>query len=129
MDSRETPDLVADALAAELETLSRECRLDAARLDSFLSEDFHEFGASGVEVVKAGTAERVAAYTAQSDQVLEPSELRGVLIAADVVMVKYVLQAGEVRSNRTSLWRRTPDGRWQMFHHQGTLAAAQRADG
>jgi hypothetical protein len=27
------------------------------------------------------------------------------------------------RSNRTSLWQRTDAGRWQIFHHQGTVSA------
>ena len=118
-------DPVADAMRAEVETLSRECRLDAARLDRFLAPDFHEFGASGVEVVKEGTARRVAAYTADGAAELVPHDMRGTLIADDVVMVKYVLQAGPVRTNRTSLWRRTAEGDWEMFHHQGTVAAGQ----
>jgi hypothetical protein len=27
------------------------------------------------------------------------------------------------RASRTSLWRRTEVGQWQVFHHQGTLTA------
>jgi ribosomal protein S18 acetylase RimI-like enzyme len=120
-----TPDRpeIEEVLRAEIETLSRGCRLNADRLDAFLAADFHEFGASGIEVGKDGTAGRVAAYTAEHPQVLVPSAMRGTLIAADVVMVKYALQAGDVRTNRTSLWRRTTSGNWEMFHHQGTIAA------
>jgi hypothetical protein len=38
-------------------------------------------------------------------------------------MLKYVSEVQGRRANRTSLWRRTADGHWQIFHHQGTLAA------
>ena len=36
-------------------------------------------------------------------------------------MLKYTSEHHGRRANRTSLWRRTASGRWQMFHHQGTL--------
>ena len=45
----------------ERETLSPECRRDAARLDALLADDFHEFGRSGGELTKgADTARRIA---------------------------------------------------------------------
>jgi hypothetical protein len=36
-------------------------------------------------------------------------------------MVKYTSQSHGRRANGTSLWRRTGPGRWQVFHHQGTI--------
>ena len=45
------------------------------------------------------------------------------LLADGVVMLKYTSENRGRRSNRTSLWRRAAAGRWQIFHHQGTLAA------
>lgn len=33
-----------EAIAAESETMSGDCGLDAPRLDAFLADDFHEFG-------------------------------------------------------------------------------------
>ena len=41
---------IAEAMAAEHESLSLECRADAARLERLLAPDFHEFGASGGEI-------------------------------------------------------------------------------
>ena len=38
---------IAGAMAAGHESLSLECRADAARLDRLLAPGFHEFGASG----------------------------------------------------------------------------------
>jgi hypothetical protein len=42
-------------------------------------------------------------------------------------MLKYTSEFQGRRAHRTSLWRRTPAGRWQIFHHQGTLAPQQEA--
>jgi hypothetical protein len=39
-------------------------------------------------------------------------------------MLKYTSAHQGRRANRTSLWRRTADGAWQIFHHQGTPAAS-----
>jgi hypothetical protein len=111
---------VAEALAAERETLSLECRSDARRLDAYLAEDFHEFGSSGREIGRAGTAERVAGYTDRDGEGFTIEALRGLRVADGIVMVKYTSDGVGVRSHRTSLWRRVAPGRWEMFHHQGT---------
>ncbi|MEU3451274.1 nuclear transport factor 2 family protein [Streptomyces thermolilacinus] len=111
---------VAEALAAELETLTPACRADADRLRRFLAPDFHEFGASGAEVVFEGTAERVAAYTDPDGEPIRTGRMRGVRLADGLVMLKYTARINGRWSHRTSLWRRVSPGRWQMFHHQGT---------
>ena len=54
---------VAQATAAELESLSLECRADAARFSRLLAPDFLEFGTSGTEIGYEGTAARVAVET------------------------------------------------------------------
>jgi hypothetical protein len=114
---------VAAALAAEVESLSVECRSDPRRLERLLAPDFHEFGASGGELGFAGTAELVAAATDPGGEPIRVENLRGQLLADGLVMVKYTSENQGRRANRTSLWRRGPDGRWQIFHHQGTVTA------
>lgn len=116
---------VAEAIAAERESLSLGCRADATRLDRLLAPDFHEFGASGDEFGYEGLAARVAAATDLSAEPITVENMRGWLLAEGLVMVKYKSQNQGRRSNRTSLWRRTSVGRWQIFHHQGTIAAGQ----
>jgi hypothetical protein len=49
---------LAEALAAERESLSTECRVDAARLEHLLAPDFRDFGTSGGEFGFDGTAAR-----------------------------------------------------------------------
>ena len=112
---------IAAAVAAELESLSRECRVDPRRLERLLAPDFHEFGASGGELGFAGTAELVAAATDPAGEPIRVENLRGQLLADGLVMLKYTSDNGTRRANRTSLWRRSPDGHWQIFHHQGTV--------
>lgn len=112
--------LVAEVFAAERETLSPACRSDPERLAAFLAPDFHEFGASGRELTRDGTAEAVAAHTDPAGQPIGIENLRGVRIADGIVMVTYTSQSAGARSHRTSLWRRVARSRWQMFHHQGT---------
>ena len=114
---------IAAAMAAERESLSLACRADAARLDRLLAPDFHEFGSSGIEFGYEGTAARVAAATDPHGEPIRVENLRGWLLADGLVMLKYVSEAQGRRANRTSLWRRTPSGHWQIFHHQGTLTA------
>jgi hypothetical protein len=112
---------VAEAVAAEYESLSLECRADAPRLERLLAPDFHEFGTSGGEIGYEGTAELVARSTNADDEPIKVENIRGQLLADGLVMVKYTSENRGRRSNRTSLWRRTEVGNWQIFHHQGTI--------
>jgi hypothetical protein len=112
---------VAEAMAAERESLSPECRADAPRLERLLAPDFHEFGASGGEIGYSGTAELVARSTDPDDEPIKVENMRGQLLADGLAMVKYTSENHGRRSNRTSLWRRTEPGHWQIFHHQGTI--------
>jgi hypothetical protein len=109
-------------VAAEYESLSLECRADAARFERLLAPDFHEFGASGGEIGHEGTAELVAQSTDPDGEPIKVENMRGQLLADGLVMVKYTSENHGRRSNRTSLWRRARPGHWQIFHHQGTIA-------
>lgn len=114
---------IAEVMSAERESLSLECRADALRLERLLAPDFHEFGTSGGEIGYEGTAARVAAATDLDAEPIRVDNMRGWQLADGLVMVKYTSENDGRRSNRTSLWRRVAPGEWQMFHHQGTLAA------
>jgi RimJ/RimL family protein N-acetyltransferase len=114
---------VAEAVAAEYESLSPACRADASCLERLLAPDFHEFGASGGELAYEGTAELVAGSTAPRDEPITVENMRGQLLGTGLVMLKYTSENHGRRSNRTSLWRRVAPGRWQIFHHQGTITS------
>jgi hypothetical protein len=108
-------------MAAERESLSLECRADPARFGRLLAPGFHEFGASGGEIGYEETAELVAAAANPGGEPIAVENMRGLLLANGLVMVKYTSENHGRRSNRTSLWRRTSSGHWQIFHHQGTI--------
>jgi hypothetical protein len=116
---------IAEAMAAERESLSPECRADAARLDRLLAPDFHEFGASGREYGYDGTAAMVAGGTELDSEPIEVENMRGWLLADGLVMLKYTSEDHGSRAHRTSLWRRTAAGQWQIFHHQGTFTTGE----
>jgi hypothetical protein len=112
---------VAEAIAAQYQSLSPACRADASRLQQLLAPDFHEFGASGGELGYGGIAEVVAESTTPGDEPITMQNMRGQLLADGLVMLKYTSGNHGRSSNRTSLWRRVAPGRWQIFHHQGTI--------
>ncbi|HUA28940.1 MAG TPA: DUF4440 domain-containing protein [Streptosporangiaceae bacterium] len=123
-DQQAVTDLqIAEAMAAEHESLSPECRADVGRFGLLLAPDFHEFGTSGGEFGYEGTAALVASAAADEDVPIKIENMRGWLLADGLVMLKYTSENRGRRSNRTSLWRRAAAGRWQIFHHQGTLSA------
>jgi ribonuclease HI len=128
MDQSIAPDRpdqqIAEAVAAERETLSPECRANPARLEALLAPDFHEFGASGGELGFAGTAALVAAATDPGGEPITVENMRGWLLADGLAMLKYTSSHQGRRAHRTSLWRRTAPGWWQIFHHQGTITAS-----
>ncbi|MGH3164408.1 MAG: DUF4440 domain-containing protein [Trebonia sp.] len=114
---------VAEAIAAERESLSLECRVDPARMERLLAPDLHEFGASGGEFGYEGMAALVAESTDLNGEPIRTKNMRGWLFADGLVLVKYTSENQGRRTNRTSLWRRVEPGHWQIFHHQGTPTA------
>ena len=115
---------IAEVMTAEHESLSPQCRADPARFERLLAPDFHEFGASGGEFGFAGTAAQVAAARDPVGEPIKVENMRGWLLADGLVMLKCISENQGRRANRTSLWRRTAAGRWQIFHHQGTITAS-----
>ena len=115
---------VDEVLAAERRTLSPECRTHPICLDSYLAEDFHEYGASGIELTA-----RVPPPASPTPLPLQLPRLRLNTFA-------------DSTSPTASSWSSTPppaaaarptappygvtsEHGWQMFHHQGTPAASR----
>jgi hypothetical protein len=106
--------------------LRPETRRDAEALSKLLADDFREVGASGriydkAEILQTLPDEAPAESYVISDFIASELDIY-------VAMVSYRLEtrhAGDEaprRTIRTSLWR-LAEGGWQMFFHQGTLAA------
>jgi len=50
---------------------------------------------------------------------IEATEMAGVVVGLDLVLLTYVSDWRGRRSRRSSLWRRSA-GSWRLLHHQGT---------
>lgn len=111
------PDVVARAWAAEERLLRPEVRRDPAAVGALLAADFAEVGQSGRrwtrdEIIASLAAAEPGPYDARLD------EREGRVVAPDLVLLTYLLRAGDRSSRRSALWRCDPDPR--CVWHQGT---------
>ncbi|TPM37130.1 DUF4440 domain-containing protein [Mesorhizobium sp. B2-3-4] len=111
----------------ELALLEAPTRSDPDFLDAVLDDGMIEFGKSGYVYDKRSI---LTALTASKDQPapddsLEMTDIRTVLLAAEVVLLTYRLRPrmeSAIASLRSSIWQRS-DGDWRLVFHQGTPAA------
>jgi hypothetical protein len=94
---------------------------------SLLSEEFVEFGSSGRVFDRQEIIEAVRAAPPPDSSRRSLHDFKAVSLGPDVALVTYRAlryegrERREVRSLRSSVWKRTPDGAWRMVFHQGTL--------
>ncbi len=119
--------LLSQLKALEVELHQPVARGDAARLDSLLHDDFHEFGRSGSSYAKADIVASLLAAAQHVRMVADNFLVRR--LAADVALLTYrsahALPDGTLHrpTLRSSIWQRSGDG-WQMSFHQGTPTEA-----
>jgi len=82
-------------------------------MDAVLDDDFVEFGRSG----RRYTKNTLPMDPTEIDARL--SEFEATPLADTVWLVTYVSELGGERTNRSSIWLRTPRG-WKLRFHQGT---------
>lgn len=118
-------DLVEAAWAGERELLSPDVRRDPTRLGELLADGFVEFGQSGRRFTKSSI---VAALLADPSEPVADSEIRlsdrsEQTLGPEAVLLTYLLDFGDRRSRRSSVWIRDADGVHCLFH-QGTTVPA-----
>jgi hypothetical protein len=107
-------------IAREMQLLDPATRGSAPELDVLLHPDFVEFGASGRWWSRHDAVTAMPSEPRQVDEpVTVPSEMTGVYVAENAVLLTYVRQRGTGRSQRSALWLRTETG-WHVRFHQGT---------
>lgn len=110
--------------ALEVKLHQQNTRSSIRELDSLLSDDFREIGASGVYF---GKAEVLGGLPSEDFADIRASRFEFRVLSQNVVHITYVSrrynEEGELLrvSYRTSIWQ-YQDERWQMVFHQGTVA-------
>jgi hypothetical protein len=92
-------------------------------LNNLLTDDFREFGSSGLIYTKQDILNRLPAETNKTEYIVSNFEIK--ILSEDVVVTnfkteKVINDTEKATSLRTSIWRKEK-GTWKMFFHQGTL--------
>jgi hypothetical protein len=103
----------------ELALLSLPVRRVVEQVDELLDPDFREIGASGCLWTRAEMMSALAAELSEEAGVIEATEMAGVVVGPELVLLTYVSDRGGRRVRRSSLWRWSA-GSWRLLYHQGT---------
>jgi hypothetical protein len=106
-------------ISRELALLSFPVRRSARQVDGLLDPDFREIGASGRLWTRAEMISALAGQLCQIPGAIAATEMTGVVVGPDLVLLNYVSHRPGRRFRRSSLWRRSA-GSWRLLHHQGT---------
>ena len=114
-------DLVAELKELELSLLNTDTR-KSNLMAAFLSEDFQEFGSSGVIHTKADI---ITSLQSELPTHISAENFNVRHLSPQTVLLTY--QACRhtdppIYSLRSSIWRHGPVG-WQMLFHQGTVSS------
>jgi hypothetical protein len=124
----EEPDLAVDhallPVLRELRDLEpifhRGLTLD--ELEAQVAPDFWEIGASGRRYSREFVLETVRGRLerAEPEEPLETSEFSVRDLGSGTYLLTYTLRQPNRLTRRTTLWRRSGTGGWQLLFHQGT---------
>jgi hypothetical protein len=109
---------VADHLQTlEERLLDPKVRGSLEDLSELLADDFKEIGSSGIQYDKVSV---ISGLVSEKSSGPAPTiiDFNCVELAPGVALVTY--QIIESRTRRSSIWRLSPSGAWQMLFHQGT---------
>lgn len=110
-------DIIIQIKELELSLLSQGTRCSSDKLNSLISDDFIEFGASGRIYNKEEVLNDLPNDISRDFVV---GELNAILLSEDIVLVTYKIKEWNISSLRSSIWKKNSDGIWQLFFHQGT---------
>ncbi len=105
----------------ETDLLKPEVRSSIEKLDELLTNDFVEYGSSGLIYDKAAILERLPKGVSPS-YILNDFEI--IVLSENIIQTRFKtdrinLDNTKTISLRTSLWRKNGN-KWQIFFHQGT---------
>lgn len=112
-------EIEARIVAAERMLLDPAVRSNRDALEKWLDPEFTEIGQSGTYWTREAVIADLLATDQSAFTIVELSEPRVNHLAEDVYLLTYVVQIGERRSRRSSIWRER-DGQLRMVFNQGT---------
>lgn len=112
-------EIEARIVAAERMLLDPAVRSNRDALEKWLDPEFTEIGQSGTYWTREAVIADLLAADQSVYEAVELSETRVNHLAEDVYLLTYVVQIGERRSRRSSIWRER-DGQLRMVFNQGT---------
>ncbi|MBN0043715.1 nuclear transport factor 2 family protein [Streptomyces actuosus] len=119
----DTTDDVQQAIAGELRLMDPRVRSSRELTGRLLDPEFVEVGGSGRRWTHETMLARLAdaAGSSPDGPRYEPSRMEGVCLAPGVVHLTFETRLGEVRTRRSSIWRRREgDTTWRMYYHHAT---------
>lgn len=108
-----------EIIAAERALLDPAVRGDAAELDARLDPEFTEIGQSGTFWTRDAVLADLTTSDQASYETAELSETQVLELGDGIYLLTYVVQIGERRSRRSSVYR-LRDGEPRMVFNQGT---------
>lgn len=111
-------DAFREIKSLEMELVDPGTRKNAARLQELLSNEFLEFGSSGMVIRKRDILDCTNTLSTATYQ-LSDFEFKSLGDEHILVTYRSVKSAREI-ANRSSVWVKQ-NGRWQILHHQSTV--------
>lgn len=112
-------ELEARIVVAERTLLDPAVRADRDALERWLDPEFTEIGQSGDFWTREAVLDDLLSHDQSVYAIAELTESRVTELAERVYLLTYVVQIGEWRSRRSSIWR-IVDGQPRMVFNQGT---------
>lgn len=118
------PSHLADhLLALETALQTREVRNSEEKLRELLAPEFREFGRSGLAYTFDDIVARLVTESGPDNTSI--SDFNATMLSDTIALATYrgtrVNDDGSrLLTNRSSIWRLDPDGKWRMVFHQGT---------
>lgn len=93
-----------------------------ADFEKMMAADFWEVGASGRQYTRAYVLDELEKrHSVPQADVWETTGFHCRRLAPNVYLLTYtLLQGGERKTRRSTIWQRTPEG-WKIIYHQGTI--------
>jgi len=114
-------DIAEHLIALELRLQDSSIRKDPTAMGELLSEEFREFGASGIVWDRATLLETLSA---ELPEPITSENFKYQHLSPHLALLTYVASNPARKTLRSSLWRLEGD-RWRVLFHQGTVILPQ----